>query len=173
MTRDVRDLALQESLLLATILISADVKFFLLGPIGAPGKQGKRGMLGLQGPRGIMGPPGPKGDKGDKGDMGPPGMSISKPEVVITPPQLLTNVSKSASLFCSASGNPMPLLSWRFGGKPVPSQWIVDSKRGSLTITQTKFSDAGTVTCVAKNILGTTKRDVILEVQGTAKFDII
>lgn len=137
----------------------------ILGPVGPPGKQGKQGMMGLKGPIGLMGPKGDKGDKGDPGPIGPPGLSISKPDVTVSPSKLTANINQSASFFCSASGNPKPALSWERDGKAIPSRWDVD-KKGRLTIKQTKYIDAGNMTCVAKNILGTTRGYMSLKVQG-------
>lgn len=122
--------------------------------------------MGLQGPRGIMGPPGPQGVKGDKGDIGPPGKSISLPQVIISPPKLLLHINQSASITCSASGNPTPRLSWYRDGKPVPSHWIVGSKTGSLMINQARFTDIGTISCEARNILGKKTINATIEVQG-------
>ncbi|KAK3748601.1 hypothetical protein QZH41_005228 [Actinostola sp. cb2023] len=132
---------------------------------GHPGKHGKQGMMGLQGSRGPQGIQGHRGDKGNPGPRGPPGLSISQPDVIVTPPSLNVNVNQSASFFCSASGNPKPELSWERDGKGVPSKWVVDRK-GRLYINYTRYIDAGVMTCVAKNLLGTMRKNVTLEVQA-------
>ena len=95
------------------------------GPPGRRGRKGSQGIMGPPGPggkQGIMGQPGIRGEKGIKGDIGPagipgikgePGESISVPKVTISPDsQLTVNESNTASLFCSATGNPVPKLSW-------------------------------------------------------------
>ncbi|KAK3748605.1 hypothetical protein QZH41_016426, partial [Actinostola sp. cb2023] len=134
---------------------------------GHPGKHGKQGMMGLQGSRGPQGIQGHRGDKGNPGPRGPPSLSISPPDVIVTPPSLNVNVNQSASFFCSASGNPKPELSWERDGKGIPSKWVVDRK-GRLYINYTTYIDAGVMTCVAKNLLGTMRKNVTLEVQGEA-----
>ncbi|KAK3748598.1 hypothetical protein QZH41_005225 [Actinostola sp. cb2023] len=132
---------------------------------GHPGKHGKQGMMGLQGSRGPQGIQGNRGDKGNPGPRGPPSLSISPPDVIVTPPSLNVNVNQSASFFCSASGNPNPELSWERDGKGVPSKWVEDRK-GRLYINYTRYIDSGVMTCVAKNLLGTMRKNVTLEVQG-------
>ena len=94
------------------------------GPKGKKGSPGKRGFPGKSGKQGIMGPSGPNGDvrlKGQKGDMGLAGMpgakgepskSISAPVVAVSPKTLTVNEGESASLQCSVSGNPKPVLKW-------------------------------------------------------------
>ena len=51
----------------------------------------------------MTGRPGMKGD---------PGESISSPVVVISPSTLTVNENEAASLLCSASGNPQPVVEW-------------------------------------------------------------
>ncbi|KAK3748599.1 hypothetical protein QZH41_005226 [Actinostola sp. cb2023] len=137
---------------------------------GHPGKHGKQGMMGLQGSRGPQGIQGNRGDKGSPGPRGPPGLSISQPDVIVTPPSLNVNVNQSASFFCSASGNPKPELSWELDGKGILSKWVVDRK-GRFYINYTRYIDAGVMTCVAKNLLGTMRKNVTLEVQGPPVFN--
>jgi hypothetical protein len=129
------------------------------GSSGPPGKHGKQGMMGLPGPKSI------KGDKGDPGVRGPPGMSISAPDVIVSPSDLIANVNQSAEFFCSASGNPKPELSWQRDGQELPSHWNTNTE-GRAVARHVKYSDAGDMTCVAKNVLGTDRQDVTLTIHG-------
>ena len=121
--------------------------------------------MGSQGPKGPKGRQGDKGDKGDPGPPGPPGLSISSPVVTVTPSNLNVRINQSASFFCSATGNPTPKLLWKQNGDKVPSRWNV-SRDGRLSMRHTRYSDAGVLTCVATNLLGTMRTNVTLEVQG-------
>ena len=112
-----------------------------------------------------MGPSGPKGDvglKGQKGDMGPagmpgakgePGKSISAPVVAVSPKTLTVNEGESASLQCSVSGNPKPVLKW---SKLNSLSQINNSKEsgGKLLIKNVAGNDTGKYHCSGVNILG-------------------
>ena len=84
--------------------------------MGSPGKSGKQGIMG---PAGLKGETGTKGGKGNirpagmPGTKVEPGESISSPAVVVSPVTLTVNEGGSASLQCSASGNPGPAVVWR------------------------------------------------------------
>ena len=157
------------------------------GPPGRPGPKGDQGRRGRKGPRGIMGqpgesgkqgivgPPGMKGEKGVKGALGPPGMagnkgepgqSISPPEVKISSPELTVNESNTASLLCSASGNPAAQITWRKVNGSLPSNRTQVSSEGLLTIKNVRLEDAGKYACVARNILRTTEKHTKLFVHS-------
>ena len=109
------------------------------GPKGNKGRKWKRGFQGIMGPpgrngkQGIMGPPGIRGEKGSKVDIGPPGIpgipwikgepgeSISIPMVTISSSKQTVNVTSTASLLCSASGNPAAQISWSKFNESLPA----------------------------------------------------
>ena len=149
------------------------------GPKGNKGSPGKRGFPGKSGKQGIVGPVGPKGDvglKGQKGDMGPagmpgakgePGESISLPVVFVSPKTLTVNEGESASLQCSVSGNPKPVLKW---SKLNSLSQINNSKEsgGKLLLKNVAGNDAGKYNCSAVNILG--KAHALVELVVNGKF---
>ena len=148
---------------------------------GPPGRRGRKGSQGITGPpgrngkRGFMGPPGIRGEKGIKGDIGPPGIpgirgepgeSISAPKVTITPPQLTVNESNTAALFCSATGNPVPQVSWSRVNGSLPSNRTKVTSDGLMQIADVHLEDAGKYKCVARNILGQHEKATSLVVQS-------
>ncbi|KAL9970485.1 hypothetical protein ACROYT_G022868 [Oculina patagonica] len=157
------------------------------GMPGPPGRRGRKGSRGIMGPpgrsgkQGIMGPPGVRGEKGIKGDIGPPGIpgfkgepgeSISSPKVTITPSQLTVNESNTAVLFCSATGNPAPQVSWSRVNGSLPSNRIKLMSDGLLQIVNVRLEDAGKYKCVAQNILGNEEKDAGLVVQSLPKITL-
>ena len=132
------------------------------GIMGSPGKSGKRGPAGPPGelgPGGNIGPPGPVGPPGE------PGESIFAPVVVISPANLTVNETKSASLVCSASGNPKPEIMWTKVGAALPSNRTVIAG-SKLVIKDVRLEDSGRFKCSARNILGATEEVAGLTVQG-------
>ena len=155
------------------------------GRPGPPGKRGRKGSQGIMGPpgpggkQGIMGPPGIRGETGIKGDIGPPGIpgingepgeSFSVPKVTISPAsQLIVNESNTAALFCSATGNPLPKLSWVRVDGSLPSNRIKVTSDGLLQIDDVRLEDAGKYKCMARNILGEDNNSANLVVQSKLK----
>ena len=147
-----------------------------MGPSGPGGKQGVMGPPGRSGKQGIMGPPGIRGEKGIKGDIGPPGIpgikgepgeSISAPKVTISPAsQLTVNESNPAALFCSATGNPAPQLSWIRVDGSLPSNRIKMTSDGLMQIDDVRLEDSGKYKCMARNILGKDENAAKLVVQS-------
>lgn len=154
------------------------------GPRGRKGKQGVKGEKGSQGPlgptgrhgkRGIMGSRGIKGQKGDKGRPGPPGVagpkgepgeSISAPEVILSPSTLTITEHLAATLFCQATGNPRPSVSWKFGEKVIMNGSKYSVEDGRLVVRGANYSDAGQYKCIAKSILGIMQKVATLIVRG-------
>ena len=152
---------------------------------GPPGRRGRKGSQGIMGPpgrsgkQGIMGPPGIHGEKGNKGDVGPPGIpgikgepgeSISIPKVTISPAsQLTVNESNTAALFCSATGNPAPQLSWVRVDGSLPSDRTKVTSAGLIQIDDVRLGDAGKYKCMARNILGKDEDAANLVVQRKLK----
>ena len=150
-----------------------------MGPPGPIGIQGVMGPPGRSGKQGIMGPPGIRGEKGIKGDIGRPGIpgikgepgeSVSVPQVTISPAsQLTVNESNTAALFCSATGNPAPQLSWVRVGGSLPSNRIKVTSDGLMQISDVRLEDAGKYKCMARNILGKDENAANLVVQSKLK----
>ena len=154
------------------------------GPKGDKGNQGRRGRKGSQGmmgqpgrsgKQGIMGPPGIRGEKGIKGDTGAPGIpgmkgepgeSISTPKITLPSSQLTVNESTTASLMCSASGNPAPQITWSRENGVIPSSRTKVTAEGLMQIDDARLEDAGKYKCVAQNILGREEEVVSLLVQS-------
>ena len=136
--------------------------------MGSPGKSGKQGIMG---PAGLKGEPGTKGVKGDSGPTGMPGTkgepseSISSPTVVVSPETLTVNESGSASIQCSASGNPEPAVMW---SKLNNHSEIIQSAAsgGKLQLKKVTGNDSGVYQCSATNILGKSRAVAQLVVNG-------
>ena len=159
------------------------------GRPGPPGRAGPKGDKGTKGPRGIigapgrsgkqgkMGPSGVRGEKGMKGDIGPPGIpgipgikgepgeSLSPPNVTISPPKLIVNETKTASLLCSASGNPAVQITWSKAKGSLPSDRTKVTSNGLMQITDVGLEDAGEYKCEAQSILGKNEKTASLVVQ--------
>ena len=145
------------------------------GKKGRKGSQGVMGQPGRSGKQGIMGPPGIRGEKGVKGDIGAPGIPgmkgepgepITAPKVTVSPSQLTVNESTTASLLCSASGNPAPRVAWfRLNGS-LPSNKTKVLSEGLMQIDDVRLEDAGKYKCVARNILGREEKVAIIVVQS-------
>ena len=126
-----------------------------------------------------MGPSGIRGEKGIKGDIGRPGIpgikgepgeSISVPQVTISPAsQLTVNESNIAALFCSATGNPAPRISWVRVDGSLPSNRIKVTLDGLMRISDVRLEDAGKYKCMAHNILGKDENAANLVVQSKLK----
>ena len=152
------------------------------GPPGRRGRKGSQGMMGQpgrSGKEGIMGPPGMRGEKGIKGDTGAPGIpgmkgepgeSISVPKITLSSSQLTVNESTTASLLCSASGNPAPQIAWSRENGVLPSNRTKGTLEGLMQIEDARLDDAGKYKCVARNILGRKEEVVSLIVQSKFVF---
>ena len=152
---------------------------------GPPGRRGIRGSRGVMGPpgrrgkRGIMGPPGIRGEKGTIGDTGLPGIpgikgepgeSMSVPKVTISPAsQVAVKESSTAALFCSATGNPAPELSWVRVNGSLPTNRTKLTSDGKMQIEDVHLQDAGKYKCMARNILGNDENAAKLVVQSKLK----
>ena len=140
------------------------------GIMGSPGKGGKQGIMG---PRGHKGEPGKKGQTGPPGVTGRPGMkgdpgeSISSPVVGISPSTLRVNENEAASLQCSASGNPQPIIEWSRNDSTLSPKLEMTS--GKIMWKKVAGSDSGIYTCTARNILGKAEGFAKLTVNGERK----
>lgn len=158
------------------------------GRPGSPGRRGRKGSQGLMGPpgksgkQGIMGPPGIRGEKGVKGDIGlqgipgikgEPGESISTPKITLSSTELTVTKSDSASLLCSASGNPAPRVAWSRENGVLPHHRTRVTSDGLLQIDGARLEDAGKYKCVAQNILGREEKEISLIVQSSPKISLV
>ena len=146
-----------------------------LSPLGRKGSQGVMGQPGRSGKQGPLGPPGLRGEKGIKGDTGAPGIpgmkgepgeSISAPKVTVSTSQLTVNKSNTASLLCSASGNPAPQVARCRVNETLPSNRTKVTSEGLIQIKDARLEDSGKYKCVARNILGREETVASLVVQS-------
>ena len=157
----------------------------LPGPTGKRGRKGSKGMMGQpgrSGKQGIMGPRRIRGEKGIKADTGAPGIpgmkgepgeSISAPKVTVSTSQLTVNESNTASLLCSASGNPSPQVVWSRVNGSLPSNRTKVTSDGLIQIKDARLEDAGKYKCVARNILGKEEAITSLIVQSKSLHKIL
>ncbi|XP_039591708.1 hemicentin-1 isoform X2 [Polypterus senegalus] len=94
---------------------------------------------------------------------------------VHVPPNIMDNekpsnvsavVNQPVSLFCDATGNPLPLISWFKDNLPIISNSNVQILNNGKTLRLLKVGagDAARYTCNAINIAGSTEKNFILEV---------
>ena len=136
------------------------------GPMGPPGKSGKTGITGPAGPRGEKGNNGEPGPKGMPGPPGRPGKSISAPQVMLSPAQQTRDEGGNTAFYCTVAGNPSPIVEWQFKGRKLLSGAKYLIKEGELIVRNLNYSDAGTYTCAATNILGLSEATSNLTVRG-------
>jgi len=99
------------------------------------------------------------------GAKGETGESISAPTVAVSPAKMTVNETGSASLQCSATGNPKPTTVWsKLKNQSELRQSAVSG--GKLLLKNVKASDSGTYRCSAANILGQAQAQVQLVVNG-------
>ena len=136
------------------------------GPMGPPGKSGKTGITGPAGSRGEKGSNGEPGLKGMPGPPGRPGKSISAPQVMLSPAEQTRDEGGDTAFYCTVAGNPSPVVEWQFMGRTLLSGAKYLIKEGELIVRNLNYSDAGPYTCVARNILGSSKAISNLTVRG-------
>ena len=87
-------------------------------------------------------------------------MFFTAAPVITVPPvnELEVELGGQFSIFCEAVGVPTPLIVWRlnWGNIPTGNRVRVESQggRGTLTITDVRYTDAGAYTCEAINNRG-------------------
>lgn len=95
----------------------------------------------------------------------------SVPPVLSVPRVEYTAVlGQPVSLECAADGQPQPEVTWHKERRPIiDSAHIHLYANGTLAITSTQRSDAGTYTCTAKNLAGRISHDIRLLIQSESR----
>ncbi|XP_063600047.1 hemicentin-1-like [Penaeus indicus] len=90
---------------------------------------------------------------------------MEEPKVMPVQDQVLAASGDTAWLQCYAEGTPSPSITWLKEGKvEVAPMSFIEVEDGNLKIHGVQRSDAGTYTCVASNVAGTSQANVVLEV---------
>lgn len=81
--------------------------------------------------------------------------SYSQDPVNVTIGQnLLAVIDTTLSIYCAASGIPLPKITWIRGNETLPSDGRMSVKNGTLFIIEVETSDSGNYTCSADNTAG-------------------
>ena len=93
-----------------------------------------------------------------------------KPEITAHPRNIAKTEGDKVILFCNATGNPVPTISWTINGSPEDtsnnSRISLSDDEKQLSITNVNRTDSGQYRCVAENSLGNdTSNAATLEVQ--------
>ena len=131
-----------------------------------PTQRGPPGPPGPRGPPGIMGSNGLQGMPGSRGPRGEPGQSAAAPKVIISPPSLTVNEGGSTAFYCSAPGNPLPVIDWSKLNGSLTKDRSSTTSSGRLVIGRVQFSDRGMYRCRARNILGVAQTETSLIVHS-------
>ena len=110
----------------------------------------------------LTGAAGPQGMTGLKGE---PGESISTPEVTVSPATQTVTENQTAIFYCSASGNPRPVVTWSKVDESLGEK-ILSTNDGKLEISSSSFNDTGNYICKASNVLGQDQEKTKLFVEG-------
>ena len=88
----------------------------------------------------------------------------------------LNNEGDTASFFCQAGGEPLPVISWYFNSTPLDQNntskymftltQLETSVMNIMTIMSVQSSDVGTYTCNATNVISTDTSSGVLTVNG-------
>ena len=83
---------------------------------------------------------------------------VVTPEITTHPQNGTKTEGENVTLFCNASGNPLPELSWTLHGSPISTianpRISLSSDKKELTIMNVSRLDNGEYRCVANNIVG-------------------
>ena len=110
----------------------------------------------------VTGAAGPRGMTGLKGD---PGESISSPEVTVSPATQTVTENRTATFYCSASGNPNPAVTWRKVNGTLGED-ALSTNDGKLEIPNSSYNDTGKYVCKAISVLGEDQKTTSLVVEG-------
>ena len=80
-----------------------------------------------------------------------------KPEIAMHPQNITTREGHNVTLYCNATGNPAPTISWYKNGYPISNGFriIFLPNHEQLAIRNVNRIDRGDYTCRAKNRAGT------------------
>ena len=98
---------------------------------------------------------------------------MQAPQIDSSPVDLTVLSGSSPSFTCTASGTPLPTISWQRGSGAISSGGqftITESSDGSgvsstLAVSNVQLSDAGTYSCSASNSEGTVSSSFTLTVE--------
>ena len=84
-------------------------------------------------------------------------LSTDKPEIATHPQNITTREGQNVTIYCNATGNPAPTISWYKNGYPINNSFstIFSPSHEQLTIRNVNRIDSGDYTCQAKNRVGT------------------
>ena len=96
-------------------------------------------------------------------------MAIDKPEISSLPRMIQGIEGDKLTIFCNATGNPLPTISWTIDGNSVDtsnsSRRNLSYEGKRLTVKNVNRGDNGVYRCVAENSLGNvTSHGTTLEV---------
>ena len=79
-----------------------------------------------------------------------------RPEIITHPKNVTPEEGLLMTLFCNATGNPPPTLSWTKDGSPLTNTHgiIFSGDNDTLSIAKVNRSESGNYRCVARNSLG-------------------
>lgn len=80
----------------------------------------------------------------------------------------------SVTLFCDPSGNPSPIVTWKFEGRVLihsPDGTQISEGNKRLDIPNLKLEDAGEYTCSVKNEVGTDEASIIVDILVPSKIE--
>ena len=88
-------------------------------------------------------------------------------EIITHPKNVTPEEGLLMTLFCNATGNPPPTLSWTKDGSPLTNthRIIFSGDNDTLSIAKVNRSESGNYRCVARNSLGD-------DTSNTAKVDV-
>ena len=99
------------------------------------------------------------------GLKGDPGESISSPEVTVSPVTQTVTENQTATFYCSATGNPMPAVTWSKVNESLGEK-ILSTNDGKLEIPNSSYNDTGKYVCKAISALGQDQKITSLVVEG-------
>ena len=94
-------------------------------------------------------------------------MFTDQPEIITHPKNVTPEEGLLMTLFCNATGNPPPTLSWTKDGSPLTNTQgiILSGDNETLYIAKVNRSESGNYRCVARNSLGD-------DISNAAKVDV-